>query len=292
MVLSVLISEQIISPLIILQSKIQKLELGKKYEKIEYQRKDEIGQLVDEYNKMVDKLDESIILLSKAERENAWRDMAKQIAHEIKNPLTPMKLSIQFLLRSWHNQDQDFDIRLKDLSVTLIEQIETLRRIAEDFSDFAKMPKPIEDVIVINDIIEQVVKLHENTEGVDIHTNFNNHKNIRIFADSKQITRVFINLIKNAIQAIPNGVKGKIVIDLDVYGDKTHIKVIDNGSGISEEAKVKLFVPSFTTKSSGMGLGLSMVKNIIDNARGNISFKSEIGKGTTFHLEFPLYKEV
>lgn len=289
-VFSVLISEQIISPLYILQRKFQELEVGKKYEKIYYSRKDEIGELVGEYNKMVEKLDESIALLSKSERESAWRDMAKQIAHEIKNPLTPMKLSIQLLLRSWDNQDEDFDFRLRGVCNTLIQQIETLKRIAEEFSDFAKMPKPQEQVINITDKIEQMSKFYENTENVDVISKLNDFKDIFIIADDKQISRAFINLIKNAIQAIPDGVRGKIILDLDVYGDKVKIKVIDNGSGIPEEIHDKLFLPSFTTKSSGMGIGLAMVKNIINNAKGKISFKSVSGKGTTFILEFPLHK--
>lgn len=291
LIISILISEQIIAPLIVLQNKFKKLELGKGYEKIEYKRKDEIGQLVDEYNKMVDKLHEYIDKLAKSERESAWRDMAKQIAHEIKNPLTPMKLSIQLLIRSWENQDQDFDKRLREVSSTLINQIETLRRIAEEFSDFAKMPKPQEDVFNLVNKIEEVCKLYENTENVEVFSHLHNFKEAFIFADEKQISRALINLIKNAIQAIPEGVQGRIVVDLDVFGDKAVVKIIDNGSGIPEELKDKLYVPSFTTKSSGMGLGLTMVKNIVDNARGKISFKSEVGKGTTFILEFPIYRE-
>lgn len=291
MIISVLISEQIISPLIILQSKFNKLELGKQYEKIDYIRNDEIGQLVEEYNLMVDKLKESIEKLSKTERESAWRDMAKQIAHEIKNPLTPMKLSIQLLMRSWENQDENFDQRIRDVSSTLINQIETLRRIAEEFSDFAKMPKPHEVVFNLADKIEEICKLYENTENVEVIHRLHNYKQALIFADEKQISRALINLIKNAIQAIADGVLGKIIIDLDIYADKALVKIIDNGTGIPEDAKSKLFVPSFTTKSSGMGLGLAMVKNIIDNAKGKISFKSKVGEGTTFIIEFPLHKE-
>jgi len=291
MFLSILISEQIISPIIVLQNKIKKLEVGKKYEKIEYKRKDEIGELVAEYNKMVDKLDESINLLSKSERESAWRDMAKQIAHEIKNPLTPMKLSIQLLLRSWENQDEDFDYRLRNVSNTLIQQIETLKRIAEEFSDFAKMPKPQEQIINLSDKIEQMSKFYENTDNIEVKANLNNFKNVLILADDKQISRAFINLIKNAIQAIPEGVNGKITIDLDIIGTKAIVKIIDNGSGIQDDIKEKLFLPSFTTKSSGMGIGLAMVKNIIDNANGKISFKSQLGKGTTFIIELPVYQK-
>lgn len=289
MLLSVFISEQIISPLIVLHGRFTKLELGKTHEKIEYKRKDEIGKLVDEYNKMVDKLNESIEKLAKSERESAWRDMAKQIAHEIKNPLTPMKLSIQLLMRSWENQDDDFDARIRAMSNTLIDQIETLRRIAEEFSDFAKMPKPIETVINLGNVIEEVCKLYENTGNVEVIPYLHNYRKAIVFADKKQIARALINLIKNAIQAIAEGVNGKIIIELDVYGEKAIVKVIDNGTGIPEEAKDKLFIPSFTTKSSGMGLGLPMVKNIVKNAKGKISFYSTPDKGTTFTIEFPLH---
>ena len=241
---------------------------------------------------MVDKLKESIEKLSQTERESAWRDMAKQIAHEIKNPLTPMKLNIQLLMRSWENQDADFDARIRKISKILISQIETLKRIAEEFSDFAKMPKPQNQVINLADKIEEICKLYENTENVDVVPNLHNYREAKILADNRQITRAFINLIKNAIQAIPDGVQGKIIIDLDVFGDKAQVKIIDNGTGIPEEIRDKLFTPSFTTKSSGMGIGLSMVKNIINSAKGKISFKTEVGKGTTFILEFPLVKDI
>ncbi|MEA3452348.1 MAG: ATP-binding protein, partial [Bacteroidota bacterium] len=291
LILSVFTSEQIISPLIILQNKFKKLEIGKIHEKIEYKRKDEIGQLVSEYNNMVDKLQESIEKLSKTERESAWRDMAKQIAHEIKNPLTPMKLSIQLLMRSWENQDSDFDIRLNDVSNTLITQIETLRRIAEEFSDFAKMPKSQKQVINLGNKVEEVCKLYENTENLEVSLMMKNYKDVFIVADERQLSRALINLIKNGIQSIPEGVKGLIRIEMDVFGKKAILKIIDNGSGISDEIKDKLFTPSFTTKSSGMGLGLAMVKNIVDNAEGKISFESKQGKGTTFILEFPLHDE-
>lgn len=290
-IFGVLISEQIISPLKVLQNKFKKLDISKGYEKIEYNRKDEIGQLVEEYNKMVDKIQEYIEKLAKSERESAWRDMAKQIAHEIKNPLTPMKLSIQLLMRSWENQDTDFDVRISEVSRTLISQIETLRRIAEEFSEFAKMPKPQETIFNMVEKIEEICKLFENVENIDVYANLRDFQTVIVYADDKQITRALINLIKNAIQAIPEGIRGKVIIDIDVFGEKIFIKIIDNGSGIPEDIKDKLFVPSFTTKSSGMGLGLAMVKNIIDNAHGKISFKSEQGKGTTFVVELPLYKE-
>ena len=201
-----------------------------------------------------------------------------------------MKLNIQLLLRSWENQDEDFDFRVRDVSKTFIQQIETLRRIADEFSEFAKMPKPQEQVVNITNKIEEMAKFYENTENVEVIAELNNFKDIYIIADDKQTSRAFINLIKNAIQAIPNGIMGKIILNLDVYADKVKIKVIDNGEGISDDVKDKLFAPSFTTKSSGMGLGLAMVKNIISSANGKIDFKSEVGKGTTFLIEFPEHK--
>lgn len=287
-VVAIILSEQVISPLRLIQSKFQKLELGIKYEMIDYQGKDEIGDLVREYNKMVQKLDESIDLLAKSERETAWREMAKQVAHEIKNPLTPMKLKIQYLLKSWENEDENFDTKIREVSETLVEQIDTLSRIATEFSSFAKIPKPNAEVFNLVNKIENIAQLYENTENVEIETNLHGNKIVNINADKEQISRVFINLIKNAIQSIPDGVKGKIKVDLITIDKKVKICIEDNGTGISEDMKNKLFQPSFTTKSSGMGLGLPIVKNIVNTANGDIWFESELGQGSKFIVEFPI----
>ncbi len=288
--IAVLLSERMVHPIRMIQNMIEKVELGKKHEKIEYKRKDEIGQLVSEYNTMVEKLEESAALLAKSERESAWREMAKQIAHEIKNPLTPMKLSIQFLIRSHQNHDADFDDKLEKVSNTLIQQIDTLSSIATGFSNFAKMPKPDESPFNVVETLGNVVQLFKNTENVEITSDFGGHNDITIIADKEQISRVFVNLIKNATQAIPDGIKGKIHVSLGVADGKVTVKIKDNGCGIPDEIKGKLFTPSFTTKSSGSGLGLAMCKNIIINAKGDITFESEVGKGTTFIVTLPVKK--
>ena len=288
-IIAVFLSEQVVLPLRLLQSTFQRLEVGKQYEHINYNQNDEIGELVTEYNKMVDKLHESIELLSKSERESAWRDMAKQIAHEIKNPLTPMKLSIQFLLRAWNNKDENFGNKLERVSTTLIEEIENLRKIATEFSDFAQMPRSKDEKINLVSKIENIIQLYENTEDVNIIANINQLTNVNIIADSKQMSRVFINLIRNAIQSIPSGLQGEIIVHLNVENNQAKIIIEDNGAGIEEDVKSKLFTPSFTTKNSGMGLGLPMVKNIVNNAKGKIWFESEIGKGTKFYLQFPIH---
>ncbi|MBQ5453041.1 MAG: HAMP domain-containing histidine kinase, partial [Bacteroidales bacterium] len=286
-VLAVIISERIVQPIKMIQNKFEKIELGKQHEKIEYNRKDELGQLVSEYNNMAQKLEESAKLLAQGERESAWREMAKQIAHEIKNPLTPMKLSIQFLMRSKENNDADFDKKLEKVSGTLIQQIDTLSSIATGFSNFAKMPKPDEHPFNVVETLGNVIQLFNNIENIDITSDLGDESEIIIVADKEQISRVFINLIKNATQAIPEGVRGKIHVSLTCK-EKLEIRISDNGCGIPDEIRGKLFTPSFTTKSSGSGLGLAMVKNIIINAKGDITFESEVGKGTTFIVTLPL----
>ncbi len=287
-VLGVVISERIVHPIRLIQSKMETIELGKNYEKIDYDRKDELGQLVAEYNNMVDKLDESAKLLAKGERESAWREMAKQIAHEIKNPLTPMKLSIQFLTRSWDAKNPDFEGVLNKVSSTLIQQIDTLSSIATGFSNFAKLPQPDAKPLNMVEVIDNVVQLFHTVENCDITSDMGGRSEIIVMADKEQMTRVFVNIIKNATQAIPEGVRGKIHVSLEVPGDKLIVRIADNGCGIPDEIREKLFTPNFTTKSSGSGLGLAMVKNMVINAKGEITFESEVGKGTTFIITLPV----
>jgi len=285
---SFFMANKITQPLRMLQTKFQEIELGKESEQIIYNKKDEVGALVTEYNRMVLKLDESIQLLAKTERESAWREMAKQIAHEIKNPLTPMKLSVQFLQRSWEDKDENFEKKLEKSTQTLIEQINSLSSIASEFSNFAKMPKPNKEIVNIIEKIENTIVLFANTENLKLNSNIADFKEVIIIADNKQISRALINLTKNAIQAIPPEKEGQIDINI-VKNEKTiTIEIKDNGTGISDEQKEKLFIPSFTTKSSGMGMGLPIVKNIIESAEGKIWFETEFNIGTTFFIEFPI----
>ena len=287
--LAFFISTEITRPLRMLQSKFKALQLGKKHQEIIYEKKDEIGALVKEYNLMVSKLEKNVKKLAESERESAWREMAKQIAHEIKNPLTPMKLSIQLLQKTWYDNlddHKDFEERLKNVSETLIEQINTLSAIASEFSSFAKMPKARNEEVEIAQKLKTVAGLFENTKNIDISLELNDNEDLRIVADKEQVSRVFINLIKNAVQAIPKSKKGKIIISLTTYSKRAKITIEDNGYGIPEDKKEKLFEPSFTTKTTGMGIGLAIVKNIVNSAGGDIWFESEENKGTKFHVEF------
>ena len=288
--MAVIISDQITRPLKLIQKKFSEIKLGKKNEQIIYQGKDEIAGLVDEYNRMVKELAKSVEMLARSERESAWREMAKQIAHEIKNPLTPMKLSVQHLWRSWKDNREDFDEYLEKVTQTLIEQIDNLSFIASEFSNFAKMPKAINEEINLVDAIKSILQLFENTEDVDFLFDYES-KVLPVYADKEQLSRVFINLIKNAIQSIPENRKGRIGINAVLSGGMVRVSISDNGKGIPDELHSKLFTPSFTTKSSGMGLGLTIVKNIIESFDGHITFKTKVNHGTTFLIELPYYRQ-
>ena len=286
---ALIISNYITKPVQLIRDKISRLKLGKANEKIEWEKKDEIGSLVNEYNRMVDELSQSAELLAKSERESAWREMAKQVAHEIKNPLTPMKLSVQYLQKAWDDKAPDWEERLNKFTVTLTEQIDTLSAIATAFSDFAKMPGSNFTKTELTDVISKSIGLFKNSTKIKFV--FEHSGEYFVLADKDQLIRVFNNLIKNAIQAIENPSGGVVEISVTTENNLHIIRFSDNGKGIPEEQHEKIFYPSFTTKTSGMGLGLAMVKNIIENAGGDITFRSEVGKGTTFEISLPVFEE-
>lgn len=288
--ISIWVSKVIVKPLSIITESIKDVELGKKNLHIEWKNKDEIGHLVNEYNRMIDVLEESAGLLAKSEREGAWREMAKQVAHEIKNPLTPMKLSIQHLQRALDEGRDDIEEMTRKIASRLIEQIDTLANIATAFSNFAKMPigKPQNEDIV--PILNSVVDLFETSEEVNIFTSIPD-KRILAFVDKDQMVRVFTNLIKNAVQAIPEDRTGVLYVSVEESGRHCNIIVKDNGVGIPPERAKDIFEPNFTTKSSGTGLGLAMSKSIVESAGGKIWFESDTEKGgTTFYVQLNTIK--
>ena len=284
------IANSITFPLTLIQEQLRETKIGKKMDPITWKGKDEIGKLIEEYNRMILELEESTERLAKSERENAWREMAKQVAHEIKNPLTPMKLGLQHLQRSWADQDPNFDEKFKRFNKTFIQQIESLSLIASEFSNFAQMPQTSKELIDLKEIVSNVVDLYKNTNDIEIHLGYLPSLQSIVLADKDQMIRTFNNLIKNAIQSIPSQRKGQI--NIDMMNDKGHFLVMiqDNGAGIEEDMQSKIFQPNFTTKNSGMGMGLAIVKNIIINAGGKIWFQSELNKGTTFYVSLPLNK--
>ena len=287
-IIAVFVSNSITNPLRMISNRLKDVQLGRKNELLEWPDKDEIGELVIQYNKTIVALDQSAKLLAESERKHAWQQMARQVAHEIKNPLTPMKLSVQYLQRAINNNHPNVQDLTERVARTLIEQIDTLSRIASEFSNFAQMPKPINDVHDFKAIIDNAVNLYKDTDDdeVSIYALLPKEECF-VFADKDQLLRVFNNLIKNAIQAIPDDRDGIIMVKMTQADGLVKVEINDNGSGIDEEKREKVFVPNFTTKNSGMGLGLAMSRQIVETAKGKIWFESVVNEGTSFFVELP-----
>lgn len=282
---AIVIARQITSPLTFIQYNLSKTIYGQKNEPIVWHRDDEIGALVKEYNKMIAELETSAQRLAQSERETAWREMAKQVAHEIKNPLTPLKLGLQLLDKAWKDKDPKFDQKFERFSKSFVEQIESLSSIASEFSSFAKMPDTRLERINIFEIIGQAAIIFKQMDNVSIA--YYPGDPFFVLADRDQLLRCFNNLLKNAIEAIPVDRHGMVSISHKINKDHVLIIVSDNGNGIPQDLHERIFAPNFTTKSSGTGLGLAFVKNSIENAGGKVWFETEMGKGTMFYISMP-----
>jgi two-component system, NtrC family, nitrogen regulation sensor histidine kinase NtrY len=284
--IALFITNRITHSFSVISDKMKEVNLGRQNEEIEWNREDEIGDLVKEYNKMVAKLGESAIALAKSEREGAWREMARQVAHEIKNPLTPMKLSIQYLQKAIANNQSNVKELSASVATTLVEQIDHLSKIAADFSQFANIGYTRVEKFDLHDVINSLTDLYKPNENVQIRYR-PVLDSVIVEADKTQMNRMFTNLLTNALEAC-NG-RDVCRVDIDEQKDDNNIRVSirDNGEGIPAEMQDKIFTPNFTTKSSGTGLGLAMVKGIVEQARGKIWFETG-GNGTTFYVEIPL----
>ncbi|MFI5451696.1 sensor histidine kinase [Pedobacter sp. UC225_61] len=287
-VLAVFLANQITNPLTFIQESIKKTKLGQKNQPIVWHRQDEIGSLIKEYNKMIAALEISATKLARSERESAWREMAKQVAHEIKNPLTPLKLGVQLLEKSWKENDPNFERKFASFNKSFIEQIDSLATIASEFSNFAKMPDTKLEDLELLPVIEQAIAVFNTSDSIEIVVLNRTNRKVIILGDKDQLLRTFNNLLKNAIEASEG--KGKCAIQIRLINNNkyVYVEVQDNGKGIDLVLQDKIFVPNFTTKSSGTGLGLAFVKQAIENAGGTIEFTSEINQGTTFYLSFPI----
>lgn len=267
-----------------ISDKMDQTRLEKHNKKIELKgASKEVAALVESYNSMIDELEESAVKLATNEREQAWREMAKQVAHEIKNPLTPLRLSVQNFQRKFDPNDPNIHQRVDEYCKTLVQQIDTMSSIASAFSNFAKMPAQKNETLNVVKIVKLALDIF--TED---YITFSSREEVIIAKfDRTQLIRVVTNLVKNAIQAIPEDKTPKIEVEVNSQNKNVIITVTDNGNGISEDNKAKVFEPKFTTKSSGMGLGLPMLKTIIENYNGSITFTTEEGEGTTFTVSFP-----
>jgi Signal transduction histidine kinase involved in nitrogen fixation and metabolism regulation len=281
------LSKRLTKPLALIQSKMRDVRIDQTNEPIDWKSKDEIGELITQYNQLIKELEKSASLIARSERETAWRSMARQVAHEIKNPLTPMRLSIQYLQKAWDEKAPDIAEKLRKTTNTLIEQIDTLSEIASAFSNYAKLPENKLELLDLSQIVKGVVNLYNTESNITIDYQYDPDENYSFNGDKNNLGRAIGNILKNAIQAIGKKPEGRILVNLEAAKQKFVIRIADNGKGIKESEKKMIFLPNFTTKSSGMGVGLSIVYNIIQSAEGKISFESEENVGTVFTIELP-----
>lgn len=286
--LSYFLSSYITKTLKIISDKIEETQLNQRNEKIVIEDgSKEINLLINSYNNMVDKLQESASVLAQSEREQAWREMAKQVAHEIKNPLTPMRLTVQNFQRKFDVNDPNITQKLDDYTKTILQQIDTMTAVAGAFSNFATMPAQQNETLNVVRIVKMALEIF-NEDYIQFSAL---EDEIIAKLDRTQLIRVITNLVKNAIQAIPEEQENKqVFVTVFRQGDDVKIAVKDNGKGISVENQKRVFEPKFTTKSSGMGLGLAIIKNIIENYNGTITFETEPNVGTEFLVSFPINK--
>ncbi|WP_298144619.1 ATP-binding protein [Flavobacterium sp.] len=273
-----------------ISDKITETNLNQKNEKIDLDDSSrEISLLINAYNTLVDKLEDSAAKLAQSEREQAWREMAKQVAHEIKNPLTPMRLTVQSFQRRFDPNDPDIRQKMDDYSKTLIQQIDIMSSVASAFSNFASMPAQQNETLNVGKVVELALDIF-NEDYIELQLP---DEKIITRMDRTQLIRIITNLVKNSIQAIPEEqVEKKIQVRIRRAGNEVEISVSDNGTGIPPENSDRIFEPKFTTKTSGMGLGLGIIKNIIENYSGTITFETQLGHGSTFYVRLPITKLV
>ncbi len=272
--------QSITSPLQRLQQEMSEADPLNDGTQVDYLWKDEIGELVSEYNKLLKKLRFSLEERAKFERAGAWKEMAQQVAHEIKNPLTPIKLGVQQLERAWSDKVPDFEQRLKKFSSTAIAQIDILASISQDFAQLAESRKPRLESISLKKAVFNSAGLYGTDKIMTRELDF------IVYADIEGLTRVFNNLISNAIEATKEaGTKERVFISAKEEDGKVVVEVADKGCGIDAEKLERIFEPRFTTKKHGLGLGLAMVKSIVEQASGSVSVRSEKGFGTAFYVK-------
>ena len=287
-----LLLQQITSPLRSISKHLSESKINNIAKPLHWPVKDEIGHLIEDYNKLMHELEIRTQQLIESEKEGAWKKMAKQIAHEIKNPLTPMRLNVQYLLKSFNDGEgvglysDEWKEKLNSFSKTMIQQIDTLTKISNSFSDFATLEMQSEEQFLIKEEVERIVHLFKN-HNVHFKSLLSEKDSPNVFIDKSHLTRIFNNLIKNSLQSQRKNITIEVLVTIEKIKNQCLIKVKDNGGGIPENIKNKVFEPNFTTKNSGMGLGLAIVKKIINDFQGTIKYETSI-TGTVFEFTIPI----
>ena len=283
-VLAYLLSTYITKSIASISSKIKGVEIGENNERLSWENNDEIGVLVNAYNEMLNKLELSKEKLAQTHRQIAWREMAKQVAHEIKNPLTPMKLSVQHLGRALNISKEENHVILKDFQEKMLQQIHLLTEIADEFSNYAELPKGKMKEVDLTEIINKIINLFKHESHVTFNLNFQNNSSFRVIGDENQLIRLFNNLIQNSLQAMDH--RGDITLNLSQKENNVILSFIDSGPGILKDIQEKIFEPKFTTKTTGKGLGLALACQIILNHGGKITLVKDRSKGAEFKITF------
>jgi signal transduction histidine kinase len=284
-ILSFFIVDLLTFPLRFITRTLSRTTLTGNNEPLQWKSKDEIGLMVDEYNRMLKNLEQSKIELARSQKESAWREIARQVAHEIKNPLTPMKLTLQQMAIILMKEGLDKE-KSKQSIKTLLTQVDILNDIASSFSTFARMPAPILQKIDLTAVVRKSVDLYSNYETGTVSLK-EMHGPVLIMADEQLLHRIISNIILNALQSSS---KRKVNVDIEIRLQSNLVEVIfkDNGDGIDQELQEKIFLPYFSTKQSGSGLGLAIAKQGIEQSGGAIWFETNPEGGTIFTIRFPL----
>ncbi|MFA0960540.1 ATP-binding protein [Roseivirga sp. BDSF3-8] len=283
--LSYFASRVLTFPLRLITQKIRRTSLTGQNEPLKWRAEDEIGLMVGEYNRMLKNLEESRKALARSEKESAWREMAKQVAHEIKNPLTPMKLTLQHMQRVVQSASPEVADKTRKQIHSLLEQVETLSNIATTFSSFAKMPVPESELFDVSEALARAVRLFQNHEA-EIVADIEEGTHM-VLGDEQLTGRIFNNLIINGIQSVPKERSARVSVKLfTTHNHKVRVEVSDNGSGIPDHISKKVFLPNFTTKAEGSGIGLAIARRGVEHAGGSIWFETTEGEGTTFFIEW------
>jgi two-component system, NtrC family, nitrogen regulation sensor histidine kinase NtrY len=288
LVLSYFVSEWLTFPLRFITQSLRKTSLTNMNKPLTWTATDEIGLMVKEYNSMLFKLSESKIELEQTQREKAWREIAQQVAHEIKNPLTPMKLTLQQLERAIREGNGSPEKTQKAIT-NLLSQVDSLNDIASSFSGFAKMPEPVIVKLEVITLLKRVIDLHSPTGEIAFKTNV---REVWVFGDEQLLSRTFSNLILNGLQSGSPGQHTRVSVSVRIVEDKVRIDFQDNGKGIDPDIAERIFLPHFSTKKSGSGLGLAISRQAIHQMNGNIYFETRARKGTTFTIELPHSKRL
>jgi signal transduction histidine kinase len=275
-------------PVVSLAEAARRVAAGDLYAKVDVESSDELGELASAFNRMTEDLLQQKDRTLQAERVAAWRELARRLAHELKNPLFPLQVTVENLIRAKEKAPEMFEEVFREGTSTLLAEVNNLKAIIGRFSEFARMPQPQRKPTQINEVVRSVLRVFQaqlkEKSQITVRTELESELPV-ISVDPELLHRALSNLITNAIDALPQG--GEIIVQTKSFGNRIELSVSDTGSGLTQEECARLFTPYYTTKQHGTGLGLAIVQSVVSDHGGKISVESTKEKGTTFRIELP-----